>query len=80
MSRIDWEYADQFALKNRALKTIAAEAFSGEERLADVDMSDLQDLLANGILKADSRQSSGGSIKTRIGKRNAHRDSVGGFR
>lgn len=78
-SVIDAEFADRFSLKNRGLVTIVKEACNGEQRLADVDNEHLIDLLKNGILEQVPEHPMR-SPPRRPGKRNPHRDPVGGAR
>lgn len=76
-SKFDMPFIEQFAMTNKALKTIIEEAFQGEEKLSDIPLSDLDDLLRNG-LPGISLSSPNNTSRRVVGKRNPVRDPVGG--
>jgi predicted AAA+ superfamily ATPase len=78
----------RYAPSNKALKTIIEEALVGEEKLSDIPLDDLEQLLTNGLPTINSfkparwrktaakRQLPG--LRKAVGKRNPVRDPIGG--
>lgn len=90
LDTIDLEYADRYALSNSSLQTVLEEAFVGENKLKDIDLSALREMLkrqhkwlaapaGNGtdISTAESKGSKKTGARRQVGKRNPKRDPVG---
>lgn len=81
LKTVDREYANKLSLKNLTIKTVFEEAITGENKLADVDIGELESYVRD--LSKGRRITTGGSEKTsakagrRPGKRKPVRDPVG---
>ena len=84
MDTFDADFAEQFSVPNKALRTIIEEAMVGEQKLQDIDIADLKELLAKGLpvveADADGRRFPRAVPKRRVGERNPVRDKTGGAR
>lgn len=81
----DWNFIEPFAMPNKALKTIITEALMGEEKLMDIPISDLAQLLEAGLPRLEDNPTSLRSEARRkhrigqpVGKRKPVRDPIGG--
>lgn len=81
LKTVDREYANKLSLKNLTIKTVFEEAITGENKLADVDIGELESYVRD--LSKGRRITTSGSEKTpakagrRPGKRKPLRDPVG---
>jgi len=80
---IDADFAEQFALSNKSLRTIIEEALNGEMKLTDIGIDSIETLLRDGI--APPAASVGGepsarakAARRRVGERKPCRDKTGG--
>lgn len=84
METFDAAFADRYSMPNKSLRTIIEEAMVGEEKLEDIDIGEIQNLLANGLPSipglAGGPYGRAKSSKRRVGERNPVRDKTGGAR
>ena len=80
---IDADFADQFALSNKSLRTIIEEALAGEAKLADISLDSVKTLLQDGIappieLPVGGHVTKANTARRRVGERKPCRDKTGG--
>lgn len=78
---VDRAYADKFSIMNLTIKTVFEEAITGENKLNDVDLGELEryvrDLSKGRRIAQSSSEKPPAKGRNKPGKRNPHRDPVG---
>lgn len=81
LKTVDREYANKLSLKNLTIKTVFEEAITGENKLADVDIGELEsyvrDLSKSRRIITSSSERTPAKAGRRPGKRKPLRDPVG---
>lgn len=81
LKTVDRAYADKLSIKNLTIRTVFEEAITGENKLADVDLGELEryvrDLSMGRRIIQSSSEKPSAKGRNKPGKRNPHRDPVG---